>query len=227
LHELYKKFGSGVPLVEIPGLNEALDKIIRFFDYSGATAVLRLRLVTDANIESQAFLSLLNSDAVILLTTGKAEEDGPAQAALNNHFKNYETLPVLLKIAGSPRKTISPDKLMQIIETELARQKIRGKLHKKLSQAYQKRALALSAAVDVAIALKPGQPNRLEIWTKQSAFHPELGFAKLSSLKSLETAFFTYWNEGAGEDVDAFWREIRRQHLPFHRRDVIADVLKN
>ncbi len=30
------------------------------------------------------------------------------------------------------------------------------------------------------------------------------GFAKMSSLASLESAFFTYWNEALGSDVDAF-----------------------
>lgn len=57
------------------------------------------------------------------------------------------------------------------------------------------------------------------------ALSPELGFATLSSLASLETVFFTYWNEGSGTKVDAFWREVARRHLPFHRRDVIAEAL--
>jgi hypothetical protein len=37
--------------------------------------------------------------------------------------------------------------------------------------------------------------------------------------------FFTYWNEGKGPKVDAFWREVARRRLPFQRRDVPVEVL--
>ena len=93
------------------------------------------------------------------------------------------------------------------------------------SQKYVERARALAAAVDIATALRNDAPWPLESATKQMALHPELGYQSMSSLASLETTFFTYWHEGAGKDVDAFWQEVQRQGLPYRRRDVVAEVL--
>ena len=93
------------------------------------------------------------------------------------------------------------------------------------SRQYLERAEALGAAADIAIATRAGEPWSLELATKQMALCPELGYATLSSLASLETSFFTYWNEASGPDVEAFWREVARRGLPFHRRDVAAEAL--
>jgi hypothetical protein len=100
-----------------------------------------------------------------------------------------------------------------------------GRQTKVPSPKYVERARALAAAADIAIAIRGDDPWTLELATKQMALHPGLGFESMSSLASLETAFFTYWYEGAGDDVDAFWREVERQGLPFRRRDVVAEVL--
>ena len=100
-----------------------------------------------------------------------------------------------------------------------------GRNTKAPSHKYVDRARALAAAADIATAIRGDAPWTLEVATKQMALHPELGFESLASLASLETAFFTYWHEGAGKDVDAFWLEVQRQRLPYQRRDVVAEVL--
>ncbi len=58
------------------------------------------------------------------------------------------------------------------------------------------------------------------------ALNPELGYAKVASLAYLESAFFTYWNEGEGPHVDLFWDRIYECGLPYQRRDPIRKILK-
>lgn len=94
------------------------------------------------------------------------------------------------------------------------------------SAKYLERAAAVAAAAEIAIACGPRAMARHHASTKAMALAPELGFATLSSLASLETALFTYWNEASGPKVDAFWAEVARHKLPFRRRDVVADVLE-
>src|SRR5262249_6542883 len=115
--------------------------------------------------------------------------------------------------------------LLATIERELVQQRVPGRVVRPPSAKYLARAKALAAAVDVAASARGGKAWQLELATKQIALHPDPGLARLSSLAHLETPFFTYWNEGTGRDVDAFWREIARRKLPFHRRDVVRESL--
>lgn len=62
--------------------------------------------------------------------------------------------------------------------------------------------------------------------TKQNAKYPEPKFRNLTSLKYLETAFFTFWNESEGVDVDKFWDKVYQSKLGYVRKDEIHDVLK-
>ncbi|MDZ5494239.1 MULTISPECIES: hypothetical protein [Micromonospora] len=47
----------------------------------------------------------------------------------------------------------------------------------------------------------------------------------VASLRYLESAFLTYWNEATGRHVDQFWELVAVESLPFTRRNVLADVL--
>lgn len=43
-------------------------------------------------------------------------------------------------------------------------------------------------------------------------------------LKSLESAFFTEWNESSGPQTDAFWKLISEEGLRYARRDLMAEI---
>ncbi len=110
---------------------------------------------------------------------------------------------------------------------------------------YLARAQALAAAIDIGLSLycpmeEPGgdrlyslplpeeqiashRASYLEL--KQKALSPEPPFANLRSLAYLENAFFTEWNEGAGQYVERFWQLAAERGLPFERKDVVRQVL--
>ena len=67
--------------------------------------------------------------------------------------------------------------------------------------------------------------TKLEQETKRMALNPDPAFAKVASLKYLEGAFFTYWNESTDPHVMTFWREVAKEGLPFRRRDPVKEVL--
>jgi len=46
------------------------------------------------------------------------------------------------------------------------------------------------------------------------------------ALNYFENDFFTYYNEGSGEDVEMFWKAIKEEGLPFERKDIIGKILK-
>lgn len=204
---LHARFGDG-PLVEVPDLVERNMKTV-FFDHEAPVGMLRLRALTGT---PGAFMALFGGDAVVLCAASAA-----AKRELKEHFATYGAQPVLER-RGS-------EDVLATIERELVRQRVPGRVMKPPSTKYLARAKALAAAVDVAAWARGGKAWQLELATKQLALHPDPGAARLSSLAHLETPFFTYWNEGTGRDVDAFWREIARRKLPFRRRDVVRESL--
>jgi ketosteroid isomerase-like protein len=144
------------------------------------------------------------------------------------------TAPVSTAVDHAPRVNTNPAigtgmaELAQVIVSTVSdafhEGRAPGRKTKEPSRKYLEKARALAAAADIATDVG-GDASPLALSTKGMALHPELGFESLASLASLETAFFTYWHEGTGEQVDAFWREIERQGLPYRRRDVAAEVL--
>lgn len=48
----------------------------------------------------------------------------------------------------------------------------------------------------------------------------------IAGLKSLETAFFTEWNESSGAQTDAFWDLVAQRRLRYARRDLLAEILE-
>ena len=101
------------------------------------------------------------------------------------------------------------------------------------SEKYWTRARALADAIDIAIEVraKAGgdgfdqNMTAFELDTKRMALNPEPASAKLASLKFLESAFLTYWNETVDDFVQTFWDEIAARGLPFSRRDPVRAAL--
>lgn len=56
--------------------------------------------------------------------------------------------------------------------------------------------------------------------------NPEPKFQNMRSLKYLEEAVFTRFQECSGENVEEFWRRIKEENLPFKRENKMAKILK-
>jgi hypothetical protein len=151
-----------------------------------------------------------------------------------NRKRAFDPRP-LLKLRKAPAVETNPAigsglfELARTVEREVARAFHEGRAPGRPTTApsarYTERAEALAAAVDVAAEARSGAPWAIELATRQMALHPELGHATLSSLASLESVFFTSWNEGDGPEVEAFWRGVARRGLPFRRRDAAVEAL--
>ncbi len=109
----------------------------------------------------------------------------------------------------------------------------RGDVVAKPSAKYVARARALAEAIDLAQEIRAATPHArddeglvlMELETKRMALDPEPPFANLKSLKHAEAMFFTYWGEGGGPEIEAFWRELERRKLPFQRVDTARAAL--
>lgn len=84
-------------------------------------------------------------------------------------------------------------------------------------------------AVDLSIETKkkyrPEQDVLHEEGLKQMAENAEPQFKSIRSLKYLEEALFTYYNEGADEDVNYFWSLIKENNLPYERENKLEKIL--
>lgn len=207
-----------------------------FFDYdvtdAGVRAHFRIRAVVGHDLRGQAFLGLFGASAVVFVPSGK--RDRAAWRAAQAHFATYGDALVLVPsrrpLRGMTRIDAAPGvPLPAVIESQVLAAfragRIKGRPTTSPSAAYSARANALAEAVQLAIDIGPRDMRAFHESTRAMALHPELGFATISSLASLETAFFTYWNEGHGAKVDKFWREVARRKLPFKRRNVVGEVL--
>ena len=103
---------------------------------------------------------------------------------------------------------------------------------------YETEALKLSKAADIAIdAFRKFPPK---IWNeeillhiqncysewKNEALNPLPQFKNLASLKYKIENIFTIFQEGSGEFVEYFWKEIKNQNLDYIREDKLWKVLK-
>ena len=61
---------------------------------------------------------------------------------------------------------------------------------------------------------------------KDNALNPGPKFRNLSSLKYINEEVFTCFQEGNGDFVEEFWREIKAQNLPYKRENKLAKILK-
>jgi ketosteroid isomerase-like protein len=191
---------------------------------------------------------------VVDAAAARAADNLAAWDAAVRHFATYhvdlQRLPIVIQVTnldrsptdpipnvaeGAPRVQTNPstgDGMAELAQTIVSTVlnafhdgRAPGRKTTVRSQKVVERAHALAAAVDIAAAIRGDDTWTIELSTKQMALNPELGFESMSSLASLETTFFTYWHEGSGSEVDAFWREVERQGLPFRPRDVAAEVL--
>lgn len=61
---------------------------------------------------------------------------------------------------------------------------------------------------------------------KDNALYPEPKYKKIASLKYVIERIFTIFNEGSGDFVEYFWKEINKQNLGYVREDKLWKVLK-
>jgi hypothetical protein len=206
-------------------------------------------------MSSQAFMSLISCDAVVFVVSADARRRGEHAAAWKaalDHFSTYQVdlqrLPILVQLTkldlrrgrlrglpDAPQVQTNPatgeglDALMEELRRQISdgfsSGRVPGRPTTVPSRKYMERARALSTAAEIATSLRGRNPLGIELSTGPMALNPELGFATLSSLRSLEAAFFTSWNEEVGPEVEAFWAEVTRRKLPFARRDAVAQVL--
>jgi len=103
-------------------------------------------------------------------------------------------------------------------------------------QTYQQRAEMLVEAVKIGIDIlnrsvlipEEDKPTYQKFFEGiiHMALHPEPPFRRVASLRYLEEAFLTSWNEGEGEDVKQFWLLLAEKKIGYTRKDPIAAVLK-
>lgn len=98
---------------------------------------------------------------------------------------------------------------------------------------YDEAAAALVRAIDIGeevLTRASKVENRDDLVafgkeTRRMALSPEPAFRKVASLRYLEDAFFTYWNESAGKHIATFWKRIAEAGLPYRPRDIVREVL--
>lgn len=103
---------------------------------------------------------------------------------------------------------------------------------------YAQDAQNLSKAIDIAVkVIKNYPPKRwdennishvvnLNLEWKGNILNPEPKFRNLKSLKYYIEAVFTKFQEGNGVFVEEFWKEIKKQNLPYKRENKVAKILK-
>lgn len=103
---------------------------------------------------------------------------------------------------------------------------------------YETEALKLSKAADIAIdAFKKFPPHdwneehllhfeKCYLEWKDDALYPDPKFKSIASLKYIIQDVFTIFQEGSGDFVEYFWKEIKNQNLDYVREDKLWKVLK-
>ena len=225
-------------LVAIPSSTMVGPTTTYFFDYDVAADKLRARFRIRAwsgkhDLRGQAFLGLIGTDAVVFVPSG--DQDRAAWTEAKKHFATYGPKLVLVAAERAVRRregVAVPTRgapLADAIEREVVAafraRRVTGRPTTTPSSAYVLRAKAFAAAAEIAIQIGPRKMKRFFESTRAMALYPELGFATIASLSSLETEFFSYWNETRGAHAQRFWREVARHGLPFRQRNVIDEVL--
>ncbi|MBF4466833.1 hypothetical protein [Flavobacterium sp. LC2016-12] len=103
---------------------------------------------------------------------------------------------------------------------------------------YKEASENLAKAIDVAVeTLKKKPPKDFDeaqtlhfancyLKWKEDALNPEPQFRNLSSLKYVVEDVFTYFQEGHGECVEEFWKEIKAQNLPYKRENKMIKIIR-
>tara|TARA_B110000211_G_C14077615_1_gene552934 strand:- start:1689 stop:2123 length:435 start_codon:yes stop_codon:yes gene_type:complete len=102
---------------------------------------------------------------------------------------------------------------------------------------YEESAENLAKATDNAInfftilSSKSDDPEGAKKWIvayekfKNTLINAEPKFRNLRSLKYQVNDDFTFFQEGSGEDVNEFWRQIKNANLPYERVNRLAKIL--
>lgn len=106
-----------------------------------------------------------------------------------------------------------------------------------MRQDYETEAIKLAKAVDIAIDSFTKYPpkdftkenvdhfvNVYSEW-KDSILNPEPKFRKIASLKYHIQDVFTYFQEGGGEAVEHFWRQLAKENLGYVREDKLRKII--
>lgn len=103
---------------------------------------------------------------------------------------------------------------------------------------YENEATLLSSAINIAIDAFANHPpagwtpaqvkHSVDVYSEfnTDALNPQPQYRKLQSLKYIQEAAFTYFQEGAGAAVNYFWQQINAQALPYKRQNRMAKILK-
>ncbi|MBK6398413.1 MAG: hypothetical protein IPF75_09140 [Bacteroidetes bacterium] len=106
-----------------------------------------------------------------------------------------------------------------------------------MRQNYETEAIKLAKAVDIAIDSYTKYPPKgfsqenldhvvnLHYEWKNSILNPEPKFKKLASLKFEIQNVFTYFQEGTGDTVEYFWRQLSKENLGYVREDKLRKIL--
>ncbi len=106
------------------------------------------------------------------------------------------------------------------------------------TRSYEEEAIKLSKAIDIAIKAFEKFPR--EIWSKEvlahtiscyrewknNALNPKPEFRKIASLNYIINDVFTLFQEGSGNDVDYFWKQIKEHNLDYIREDKLGKIIK-
>ncbi|KLT69476.1 hypothetical protein [Flavobacterium sp. ABG] len=97
---------------------------------------------------------------------------------------------------------------------------------------------AISKVIDIAIyCFRNYTPNEWDTKTsdvfveaylecRERALNPEPRYETLKSLKYVINDVFIYFQEGGGNCVEEFWKEIKKQNLPYKRENKMLKILK-
>jgi hypothetical protein len=97
---------------------------------------------------------------------------------------------------------------------------------------------AISKVIDIAIyCVENYTPKEWDIITyesfikvysecKEGVLNPEPRYDNLKSLKYVINDVFIYFQEGGGNCVEEFWKEIKKQNLPYKRENKVVKILK-
>ncbi len=105
------------------------------------------------------------------------------------------------------------------------------------SEKYIEQSTNLIKAIDIAIevvkSIPPNGFNEVHVQLfletylriKKQIIEAEPKFQTLTSLKYDINSVFTYFNEGAGETVNEFWKRIKESNLPYERENKLEKIL--
>lgn len=88
-----------------------------------------------------------------------------------------------------------------------------------------KEILEKSKSIDPTIKSAFGFSSQYSINTILDCFNKNK--LTLYQVKTIESEFFTYWNETISLDTELFWKEIQNNNLHFERKNPIKYLLEN